>query len=142
MIYINADMNVSYYYYSDYATGYDRLMAIAMMLNYYFSIPNSNLINDFTDFLSDLRKKYYDDNYPYDCFNKILISHGITPDSNPYVLYKYNRDKLPNNYTYSINGVFIYNYNFMKDAYKFASSNQAKVSKFYIEKCINPIKYV
>ncbi|OMJ71834.1 hypothetical protein SteCoe_29844 [Stentor coeruleus] len=141
MINANKEINVSYCYYSDYTTGYDRMMTIAVMLNYYFSFPSSALVNDFIDFLSFFRIECNEENYSYDCIKEAFTSRGIVPDSNTFVLYKHNKNSLPNDYTYSINGVFIYQSGFMRTAYKFADSNQVKTGILYIEKC-NDVCYL
>lgn len=140
MINVNSNMNVSYCIYPSNEKGYERLLAIIMVLNYYYSFLSIDYAHYFVDFLSKLYFACHNE-YLVSCINSTLVSSNIVPSLDPYVLFEHSREIYVPDYTYSINGVFIYTRDYMEKSYIISNKKKSKICKAYIDECDDGCSY-
>ncbi|OMJ67325.1 hypothetical protein SteCoe_35543 [Stentor coeruleus] len=133
-------VSICLYTYDD-STGYEKLMVITLVLNYYYSFSSTDYIYDFLNFLNSLKISCYN-KYTISCISDVLVEYGAVPNLDTYILYQHNIDKNSPHYFYKINNVFIYTTGVMESTYIIANTYEAKHSNFYIDECDDGCSYI
>lgn len=130
---VNVDhyKNVSLCLYTyDGSMGSEKLMSIALILNYYYSFSSTDFVDNFLDFLYDLKISCSIE-YTINCISDVLIAHGTVPNLDAYIIYQHNTDISFRHYFYKINDVSIFTSGIMKTSYIIGNKNKVDDCNFY-----------
>lgn len=121
--------------------GYETLMAMTLILNYYYSFSSTDYIDGFVYFFNSLIRSCYNE-YTSNCISNVLIEYEAVPNFNTFILYQHNRNSYISEYYYSLNEVFIYTTGVMEPSFIFSNIYEAEYSNFYVDGCDDGCSFV